>query len=253
MRKIVVENVSLVYRVGLNLSLKGVMLDMVRLRRRTRTLPTVRALDGVSLHVQEGERLGIIGRNGAGKSTLLKVMAGLLPPTEGKVRQNGRISCLFEVATGFEMNSSGWDNIWLRGLLLGATPAEIRAREKEIAEFTELGEFLDLPVRCYSSGMFVRLAFSISTAFDPEILLLDEVIAAGDQKFYAKAKERIKQLIDRAAMMVLVSHSLGTIEELCTRAIWLEKGRIVQDGEPLPVIRAYKSYCDTGRLPGDAA
>jgi len=249
MNRIIVEDVSLVYKIGLDLSIKDMALDFIRTRKAIREVPTIEALSGVSLSLAEGERLGIIGPNGAGKSTLLKVMAGLLPPTRGRVHSEGRVSCMFELATGFEMNSSGWDNIYLRGLLLGATPAQIKDKEPEIAEFCDLGKFLDLPVRCYSSGMFARLAFAINTAFDPQILLIDEVIAAGDEKFRAKANNRLKELMDRAGMIVLVSHSLGTICDLCSRTLWLDMGKIVMDGDSDAVVAAYKEYCKTGTLP----
>jgi lipopolysaccharide transport system ATP-binding protein len=189
--------------------------------------------------VREGDRLGIIGPNGAGKTTLLKVMSGIYWPTAGSVHTQGRISPLFEMATGFEMDSSGWDNIVTRGLLLGMSMSEIRKKMPEIAEFSELGDFLSLPVRCYSTGMFLRLAFSISTAIEPQILLLDEIIGAGDLSFYAKARARMMKLMERSAILVLVSHALPVIEEMCNRAIWLRDGAIAADGSPSEVIAAY--------------
>lgn len=205
------------------------------------TAHKVHALQGVTLDLQEGDRLGIIGPNGAGKTTLLKVMSGIYWPTSGSVRTQGRISPLFEMATGFEMESSGWDNIITRGLLLGMSMSEIRRKMPEIAEFTELGDFLSLPVRCYSTGMFLRLAFSISTAIEPQILLLDEVIGAGDLSFYTKARARMMELVERSAVLVLVSHSLPVVEEMCDRAIWLRDGLIAAEGTPSEVIAAYSS------------
>src|SRR5690606_9513641 len=145
--------------------------------------PAVTALRDVGIKIERGERVGVIGFNGAGKTTLLKVMCGIYQPTSGRVVIDGDIACLFELATGFEMEASGWDNILTRGLLLGLSRAEIRERSKEIAEFTELGAALDRPVKTYSAGMFVRLAFAVSTAISPDVLLLDEVIAAGDARF----------------------------------------------------------------------
>ena len=199
----------------------------------------VHALQGVTLDLQKGDRLGIIGPNGAGKTTLLKVMAGIYWPTAGSVETRGRVSPLFEMATGFEMESTGWDNIITRGLLLGMSLSEIRRKMPEIAEFTELGEFLSLPVRCYSTGMFLRLAFSISTAIEPQILLLDEIIGAGDLGFYNKARGRMMELVARSAVLVLVSHALPVVEEMCNRAIWLRDGVIAAEGTPAEVIAAY--------------
>jgi ABC-2 type transport system ATP-binding protein len=205
------------------------------------TAHTVHALQGVTIELQEGDRLGIIGPNGAGKTTLLKVMSGIYWPTSGSVETHGRISPLFEMATGFDMESSGWDNIITRGLLLGMSLAEIRRKMPEIAEFSELGDFLSLPVRCYSTGMFLRLAFSISTAIEPQILLLDEIIGAGDLSFYTKARVRMMELVERSAVLVLVSHSLPVIEEMCNRAIWLQDGLIAAEGSPTAVVVAYSS------------
>ena len=157
----------------------------------------VEALRNINLTIKQGERVGLVGLNGAGKSTLLKVMAGIYPPTAGKVEKRGHICPMFEFATGFEMNQSGWDNIRIRGLLLGMSPDEIEAKLPEIAEFTELGEFLSYPVRTYSSGMFIRLAFAVSTSINPEILLLDEVMGAGDIRFAEKAKRRMVEFMEQ--------------------------------------------------------
>ncbi len=201
----------------------------------------VHAIQGVSLALHDGDRLGIIGPNGAGKTTLLKVMAGIYHPTSGSAIIRGRVSPLFEMATGFEMESSGWDNIITRGLLLGMSMPEIKRKLLEIAEFSELGEFLSLPVRCYSTGMFLRLAFSISTSIEPQILLLDEIIGAGDLSFYTKARARMLELVERSAVLVLVSHALPIIGEMCNRAIWLCEGRIAADGKPADVIAAYQT------------
>ena len=202
---------------------------------------SVHAIDHMDLVVKDGERLAIIGHNGAGKSTLLKLICGIYAPTSGSVEVEGRISSMFELATGFEMESSGWDNIYLRGLMLGETPATIKSKMREIAEFSELGEFLDMPVKYYSSGMFVRLAFSISTSIRPDILLLDEVVAAGDAGFLQKATQRMHEMVDISKIMVLVTHSMDSAIEMCNRCIWLERGRIVMDGNPQEVTRAYLS------------
>jgi ABC-type polysaccharide/polyol phosphate transport system ATPase subunit len=151
----------------------------------------------------------------------------------------GRISSMFELATGFEMESNGWDNIYLRGLMLGETPNSIKSKMKEIAEFSELGDFLNMPVKYYSSGMFVRLAFSISTAIQPDILLLDEVVGAGDAAFLNKANQRMKEMVDVSKIMVLVTHDMGSAIRMCNRCIWMERGSIVLDGSPEEVTKKY--------------
>lgn len=199
----------------------------------------VHAIKNMNLEIKEGERVSIIGHNGAGKSTFLKMVSGIYPPTNGTLDVSGKISSMFELATGFEMESSGWDNIYLRGLMLGETPKSIKEKMKEIAEFSELGEFLDMPVKYYSSGMFVRLAFSVSTAIKPDILLLDEVVAAGDASFLKKAERRMNEMMDIAKIMVLVTHSMDTAKDLTNRCLWFEKGKIIMDGKPEEVIKKY--------------
>ena len=199
----------------------------------------IHAIKNMNLEIKEGERVSIIGHNGAGKSTFLKMISGIYPPTNGILNVSGKISSMFELATGFEMESSGWDNIYLRGLMLGETPKSIKEKMKEIAEFSELGEFLDMPVKYYSSGMFVRLAFSVSTAIKPDILLLDEIVAAGDASFLKKAEKRMNEMIDVAKIMVLVTHSMKTAKDLTNRCLWFEKGKIVMDGKPKEVIKEY--------------
>lgn len=202
---------------------------------------TVEALRGVSLRLGEGERLGIVGHNGAGKSTLLRVLAGIYVPTAGVCKVEGRIGSLFDLALGFEPDATGWENIRYRGYLQKETPASIDEKAKDIAEFSELGAKLDMPIRYYSSGMLVRLAFSIATCIEPEVLLVDEVLAAGDLAFMHKAHARIRELMKRARLMVMVSHDLNSLAQMCDRAIWLAQGRIRQDGPPEEVIAAYKA------------
>ena len=168
----------------------------------------IRALNEVTLELHDGDRLAIIGPNGAGKSSLLKVMSEIYPISKGKLDVSGNVATMFEMATGFDMDASGWENIRLRGIMLGLTPKEIEPKVQEIAEFSELGEYLDIPVRYYSSGMFIRLAFSVSTSVDPDILLLDEVLAAGDAGFVDKANKRINEMMKSAKILVLVTHSM---------------------------------------------
>jgi len=200
----------------------------------------VTALRDVGIKIERGERVGIIGFNGAGKTTLLKVMCGIYAPSAGRVVVEGDVACLFELATGFEMEATGWDNILTRGLLLGLSRAEIRDRMREIAEFTELGSALDRPLKTYSAGMFVRLGFAVSTAISPDVLLLDEVIAAGDQRFHEKARRRLEQMVARASILVLVSHSMETVRQMCGRAIWLNDGAVHRDGPADEVTAAYE-------------
>lgn len=207
-------------------------------RRMPVTRP-VQALSGIDLELQPGDRLGIIGRNGAGKSTLLKVIAGVYPIERGSVAVVGRIHSLFDLSLGFEFEATGRQNIRYRGLLMGHQPREIAAREAEIVAFADLGTFIDYPVKSYSAGMMVRLAFAISTAMEGDILLLDEVIAAGDAAFAVKAAERMRQLVERSRCLVLVSHDLGAITRLCTRCIVLRAGSIAFSGTPADAISFY--------------
>ena len=203
---------------------------------------TVRALKDVSLSLKDGDRLGVIGHNGAGKSTLLKLLGGIYAPTQGERHVDGQTTCLFELATGFEMEGTGYDNIELRGLMLGMSPKTIKQKQKEIAEFSELGEHLYRPVKYYSSGMFLRLAFSISTAISPEILLLDEVVAAGDSGFVEKASKRLKKMVDDVNILVFVSHSMEQICLFCNKCIWMSEGQIVKIGMPDTVTKEYLDY-----------
>jgi lipopolysaccharide transport system ATP-binding protein len=222
---------------------EGLISWVVRRFRKERTAPQryrVEALKNVNLEIRHGERVGLLGLNGAGKSTLLKVMAGIYPPTAGRVERRGHVCPMFEFATGFEMNQSGWDNIRIRGLLLGMSPDEIELKLPEIAAFTELGEFLSYPVRTYSTGMFIRLAFAVSTSINPEILLLDEVMGAGDIRFAEKAKRRMFEFMEQGKILVFSSHSFELLNDLCERTIWLDKGQVLADGPTKEVITMYQ-------------
>jgi ABC-type polysaccharide/polyol phosphate transport system ATPase subunit len=199
----------------------------------------VQALKALNLDIREGERVGIIGHNGAGKSTLLKVLAGIYTPTSGRLTVQGHISSLFEISLGFEQDATGWENIYYRGYLQGETPTTIKDKVQPIAEFSELGSFLDMPVRYYSSGMKVRLAFSIATAIEPEILLVDEVLSVGDMAFHEKASKRMRDMMAKAQLIVVVSHDLKSIVKLCHRALWMDHGRMRMLGDPGEVVDAY--------------
>lgn len=241
MARIDLTDVSLTFtlRKTRNVTLKEYLLKGLFLRSVNPKVP-IRALTNVTLRADEGDRVGVIGHNGAGKSTLLKLIAGVYPPTTGTRQVTGKICSLFDIALGFEFEANGWDNIRYRSYLQGETPKTLAKKLHEIAEFSELGEFLNVPVRYYSAGMLVRLAFSIATAVEPEVLLVDEVLSAGDMAFHAKAYDRMKQLMSRSRVMVMVSHDLGSVEQLCNRAYWLQHGAVMAEGTPREVVAAYK-------------
>lgn len=200
---------------------------------------SIHALSDITLSAGDGDRIGVIGHNGAGKSTLLKMIAGVYPPTRGTARIEGKICSLFEISLGFEPEANGWENIRYRGFLQGETPKSLTEKTNEIAAFSELGDFLNIPVRYYSAGMMVRLAFSIATAAEPEVLLVDEVLSVGDAAFQQKAKQRMKEMMSRSRLMVMVSHDIKSVVEMCSRAVWLEHGRIMMQGDPSKVADAY--------------
>jgi ABC-2 type transport system ATP-binding protein/lipopolysaccharide transport system ATP-binding protein len=199
----------------------------------------VEALRGVSLSLKRGDRLALIGPNGAGKTTLLRVIAGIYEPERGVVRTRGRISPMFDVSLGIDAELSGYDNIRIRGLLLGLSPRAIEQHLPDIAEFTELGGYLDMPVRTYSAGMILRLSFAVATCFEPEILLMDEWILAGDAHFLGRAELRIKRFVERASVLVLSSHNLDICGRWCTKALWLDQGQVRAFGPVDEVIADY--------------
>jgi ABC-2 type transport system ATP-binding protein/lipopolysaccharide transport system ATP-binding protein len=199
----------------------------------------VEALRGVSLSLKRGDRLALIGPNGAGKTTLLRVIAGIYEPERGVVRTRGRISPMFDVSLGIDAELSGYDNIRIRGLLLGLSPRAIEQHLPDIAEFTELGGYLDMPVRTYSAGMILRLGFAVATCFEPEILLMDEWILAGDAHFLGRAELRIKRFVERASVLVLSSHNLDICGRWCTKALWLDQGQVRAFGPVDEVIADY--------------
>jgi ABC-type polysaccharide/polyol phosphate transport system ATPase subunit len=199
----------------------------------------VNALQDFTLEMNQGDRVGVIGHNGAGKSTLLRVLAGIYPPTSGSIKVEGEISSLFDISLGFEPECSGWENICFRGYLQGETPKTIKPKMQPIADFSELGDFLNTPVRYYSAGMRLRLAFSIATAIDPEILLVDEVLSVGDMAFTDKATKRMREMMDKARLIVMVSHDLESIKRFCKRVVWMDHGSIRQIGNATEVVDAY--------------
>ena len=210
---------------------------------RSSTQPTVEALKQIDLQIVPGESFGLIGDNGAGKSTLLKILAGTTFPTSGTVKVQGRVSALLELGAGFHPEFSGRKNIYLTGALMGLDRAEVRRREEEIIAFSELSDFIDRPVKTYSSGMFVRLAFSVSTSFDPDVLIIDEVLAVGNQIFQKKCTDRILSFKKRGKTILFCSHNLYQVKALCDRALWLHQGRQEAVGEAAAVVGRYEDYC----------
>lgn len=202
---------------------------------------TVEALRGINLEISDGDRLGIVGHNGAGKTTLLRVISRVYEPTGGEAIVEGRMASFTDISLGMDPEGTGWENIIFRAVFMGATFAEARALMPAIAEFSELGDYLDLPVRTYSTGMFMRLAFAISTSVQPDIVVMDEMIGAGDHRFIQKAKKRISELLESSKILVLASHDVSLIRSLCNKAIWMDKGEIKETGPPDGVVSAYQS------------
>lgn len=211
-----------------------------KLLRRSGASGVIHAVNGVSFDVPDGQILGIVGQNGGGKSTLLKTIAGIFVPDSGSIDLHGHSCSLLSIGVGFIPNLSGRENIMLSGLLLGFSREEVLEHEREIIEYSELGEFIDYPVRTYSSGMYSKLAFSITVMLRTDILLVDEVLAVGDEHFKAKSFETMRELIqDDRHTVVIVSHSLDQLRKLCTRVLWLDAGKVVRIGEPGEVIDSY--------------
>jgi ABC-type polysaccharide/polyol phosphate transport system ATPase subunit len=244
-RSITVDDVSVIYRTSYEKrpTLKG---TMMRLGRRERVIHEIQALKGVSLEVEHGTVLGIVGVNGAGKSTLVRAMAGILPPSSGQIVVNGRVSTLLALGVGFNRNISGRDNVVLGGLAAGYSREEMKHRYDQIVAFAELEEFMDLPMRTYSSGMYGRLAFSVAVNMDPDILLIDEALSVGDARFRKKSFKKMRQLCGEARTIVLVSHALGSIRDLCDRAVWIHNGEVAMFDHPDQVVDAYEKFLDIG-------
>ena len=240
-----VEHLSVTYRATYETkpTLKKALL---RLGQRERAVREIEALRDVSFEVPHGIVLGVVGVNGAGKSTLMRTVAGILPPTEGRVEVNGRVSTLLALGVGFNPDLSGRDNVVLGGLAAGLTREQLAEKYHQIAEFAELGDFMDLPMRTYSSGMYGRLAFSVAMHIDPDILLIDEALSVGDARFKRKSFEKMRELCTEARTIVIVSHALRSIRELCNEVIWLHNGRIAMWDDPDPVIDAYTKFLDVG-------
>jgi len=200
----------------------------------------VEALVNVSLELHDGDRLGIIGNNGAGKTTLLRVLAGVYQPSGGTVERSGRVATLFDISTGMDLESTGYENIFLRGLYMGLSPSEIAALTPRIAEFSDLGDFLEMPIRTYSAGMQMRLAFAVATSVTADILLLDEWLTVGDATFMHKARDRMEEVVGQSNILVVASHDLGLIESTCNKALVMERGHVKMLGDTAGVLKAYR-------------
>lgn len=236
-----VDNVSMKFNLGIekNFSLKLFFINLFKPKSKRPKKEYFWALKDVAFHVKPGEVVGFIGNNGAGKSTLLKVIAGVMKPTKGKVTVNGNICPMIELGAGFDMELTARENIYLNGAVLGYTKEFIDNKFDEIVDFSELREFLDVPVRNFSSGMTARLAFSIATVVEPEILIVDEILSVGDIAFQAKSEAKMKSMIEGGTTVLYVSHSINSIKNICTRAIWIENGKILKDGAAMDVCDEY--------------
>ncbi len=219
--------------------------ELVRLLKRERKaierVEWIEALKHIDLTVPAGKTVGIIGRNGSGKSTLLKLITGIYAPSSGTVKVNGRISALLDLGAGFHPDFTGRENILINGIILGMSRGQVKDRMKDIIEFAELGDFIDEPVRTYSSGMFMRLAFAVATHVDPDILIVDEILAVGDAHFTRKSMARMKEFKASGKTIVLVTHDLSTVQSWCDHAVWIDGGRVREQGEPGRVIEAYNA------------
>jgi ABC-type polysaccharide/polyol phosphate transport system ATPase subunit len=236
-----VENVSITYRTAYE-KVPTLRTTLMRLGRHEKLVREIDAVKNVSFEIPQGTVLGIVGMNGAGKSTLVRTIAGILPPTSGRVEVLGRVSTLLALGVGFNRDLSGRENVILGGLAAGLDREHLEEKYDEIVEFAELEDFMDLPMRTYSSGMYGRLAFSVAVHMDPDILLVDEALSVGDARFRRKSFERMRDLCAQARTIVIVSHAFGSIRELCDQAVWMHKGNLKMWGEPDEVVTAYADF-----------
>ncbi len=240
-----ISDLSVTYRTAYE-KVPTIKTTMVRLGRRQRLVREVEAIRKLDLDVAHGTVLGIVGANGAGKSTLMRTIAGILPPTSGRVEVHGRVSTLLALGVGFNGRLSGRENVILGGLASGLSRAEVESKYDEIADFAELDDFMDLPMKTYSSGMYSRLAFAVAVSFTPDILLIDEALSAGDARFKTKSFEKMKEIASEARTVLLVTHALGSVRQLCNQAIWMHKGQLVQRGDPDEIVAAYTNFLKVG-------
>lgn len=239
MKAIEVSGITMAFRMDKNrtTNLKEYVVNLLRGKRRVETF---RALDEVSFTVDKGEIVGLIGHNGAGKSTLMKIISGVYRPTGGKTKVHGRIVPMLELGAGFDADLTGRENILLNGAILGYSRAFLLPRVEEIIAFSELAEFIDMPLKTYSSGMLARLAFSIATVVEPDVLIVDEILSVGDEHFQKKSRERMLELMHASGTTVLfASHHLAQLQEMCSRVIWLDHGRVRAIGDAQEICAAY--------------
>ena len=241
-----VQNVGLTYTTSIDKrpTLKARLKSLGRGKKHTRV---VNALNQVSLDVHYGTVLGVIGSNGEGKSSLMRVISGIVPPTQGRVEVHGSVSTLLALGVGFNPSMTGRANVYLGGLAAGMSRAEIDKQFDEIAEFSELGDAIDAPMRTYSSGMYARLAFSVAATVQPDILIVDEALSTGDSHFKEKSLNRIKELRTADRALILVSHAMATFEDVCNEVAWLHKGKLMARGNPADVIKQYREFTNAGK------
>ena len=251
--RVAIHAENLGVRYTLQLTKKPTMRASLSQRLRRNRARAFWALRNVSFSVRHGESLGVIGPNGAGKSTLLQVLAGIITPSEGEVSVDGHISSLLTLGVGFDQDLSGTDNIRLAGAFMGLDHAVVEEKLPEIVAYADLGEFIDVPIRTYSSGMRARLGFSIATAVEPDILILDEVLSTGDAAFREKSKQRVGELVREAKAIVLVTHDMNWVREYCNRAMLIEKGQIVAEGAPVDVVELHQRRSAERRAAAQAA
>lgn len=236
-----VKNVTMKFNLGIEAtSFKETFISLFDKKRRvSKEKNELLALNNVSFEISKGEVVGLIGSNGAGKSTLLKVVSGVMKPTKGSVKVHGVISPMIELGAGFDAELTARENIYLNGAILGYSKKFLDEKFEQIVEFSEVRDFLDVPVKNFSSGMTAKLAFSIATIVDPEILIVDEILSVGDIKFQEKSKKKMMEMINGGTTVLYVSHSLESIKDLCTKVIWLDHGKIVKIGEPKEICKEY--------------
>jgi ABC-type polysaccharide/polyol phosphate transport system ATPase subunit len=239
--RIRVQDVSVTYRTSLE-SRPTLKTTLMRFGRRERVIREVRALKRVTFEVAHGKVLGVVGANGAGKSTLMRTVAGILPPTEGRVEVHGRVSTLLALGVGFNRRLTGRENVVLGGLAAGLTRDELAEKYDEIVGWAELDDFMDMPMRTYSSGMYGRLAFAVAVHMHPDVLIIDEALSVGDARFRRKSLDKMRELCSEDRTVLLVTHALGLIEELCDQAIWMHKGKLKLWDEPAAVVDAYTKF-----------
>ena len=243
--RIRVQDVSVTYRTSLE-SRPTLKDTVLRLGRREQVVREIQALKNVSFEVPEGQVLGVVGANGAGKSTLMRTVAGILPPNSGRVEVHGRVSTLLALGVGFNRKMTGRQNVVLGGLAAGLTRVQLAEKYDEIVDFAELDDFMDMPMRTYSSGMYGRLAFAVAVTMHPDILIIDEALSVGDARFRKKSFRKMRELCRQDRTIVLVSHALGSIKELCDSAIWMHKGELRMWDDPDSVVDAYTEFLEVG-------